>query len=92
MNLSFFYHIPLIFGGLIMFAFLLTALEVGYRIGFGQRKKWLDADTGGGTVALSTMFALLGLILAFTYASGVSRFEHRKQAVIEESNALGTVF
>jgi len=92
MNFSFFYHISLIFGGLIMFAILLTALEVGYRIGFKQRKKWLDADTGGGTVALSTMFALLGLILAFTYASGVSRFEDRKQAVIEESNALGTAF
>ncbi len=58
-----------------MFAILLTTLEVGYRIGFKQRKKWLDADTGGGTVALSTMFALLGLILAFTYASGVSRLK-----------------
>jgi hypothetical protein len=92
MSFSFFYHIPLIFGGLTMFAMLLTALEVGYRIGFKQRKKWLDAETGGGTVALSTMFALLGLILAFTYASGVSRFEDRKQAVIEESNALGTAF
>ena len=92
MNFSFFYHIPLFFGGLIMFAFLLAALEVGYRIGFGRRKKWRDAETGGGTVALSTMFALLGLILAFTYASGVSRFEDRKRVVIEESNALGTAF
>ncbi|MBT8133667.1 MAG: hypothetical protein KJO03_04100 [Gammaproteobacteria bacterium] len=92
MNLSFFYYIPLTFGALIMFAFLLTALEAGYRAGFARRKKWRDADTGGGTVALSTMFALLGLILAFTYASGVSRFEDRKQVVIEESNALGTAF
>lgn len=92
MSFSFFYHIPLIFGGLIMFAILLAALEVGYRIGFKQRKKWLDADTGGGTVALSTMFALLGLILAFTYASGVSRFEARKMAVIDEANAIETAF
>jgi hypothetical protein len=92
MSFSFFYYIPLIFGGLIMFAILLAALEVGYRIGFKQRKKWLDADTGGGTVALSTMFALLGLILAFTYASGINRFEDRKQTVIEESNTLGTAF
>jgi hypothetical protein len=38
------------------------------------------------------MFALLGLILAFTYASGVNRFEDRKQAVIEEANILGTAF
>ncbi len=92
MNFPFFYQVPLIFGGLILFAVLLVALETGYRIGVKQRKKWLDADTGGGTVALSTMFALLGLIMAFTYASGVSRFEARKQAVIEEANALGTAF
>jgi hypothetical protein len=92
MSYSFFYHIPLIFGGLALLAILLTALEVGYRIGFKHRKKWLDTDTGGGTVVLSTMFALLGLILAFTYASGVSRFEDRKQAVIEESNTLKTAF
>lgn len=75
-----------------MFAILLVALEAGYRIGVKQRKKWLDAETGGGTVALSTMFALLGLILAFTYASGVSRFEDRKQAVVGEANAIGTAF
>ena len=43
-------------------------------------------------MALSTMFAQFGLILAFTYASGVNRFEARKQAVIEEANALGTAF
>ena len=92
MGFSIFYHMPLIFGGFVLFIILLVALEVGYRTGVKQRKKWLDADTGGGTVALSTMFALLGLIIAFTYASGVSRFEDRKHAVIDEANALGTAF
>ncbi len=43
-------------------------------------------------MALSSMFALLALILAFTYASGVNRFEARKLAVIEEANALETAF
>lgn len=31
-------------------------------------------------------------MLAFTYASGVSRFDARKDAVIKEANALGTAF
>ncbi len=75
-----------------MLVLLLITLEVGYRIGFNQRRKWLDAETGGGMVALSSMFALLGLILAFTYASGVSRFEARKMAVIDEANAIETAF
>ena len=77
MDFSVFYQVPLIFGALLMLAVLLVSLEAGYRIGFNQRKKWADADSGGGTVALSSMFALLGLIMAFTYASGVSRFEDR---------------
>lgn len=92
MEFSIFYQVPLVVGGLFMLAVLLVALESGYRIGFYQRKQWANADSGGGTVALSSMFALLGLILAFTYASGVSRFEARKQAVVAEANTLGTAF
>ena len=91
-NFSIFYQIPLLFVGLVILVLLLMTLEGGYRIGFKQRRKWLDAETGGGTVALSSMFALLGLILAFTYASGVNRYEARKLAVIEEANALETAF
>jgi hypothetical protein len=38
------------------------------------------------------MYALLGLMLAFTYAFTVSRADLRKQAVIDEANAIGTAF
>lgn len=92
MNFSIFHQLPLIYIGLIMLAVLLMMLEAGYRIGLKRRNSWLETETGGGTLALSSMFALLGLILAFTYASGVSRFEARKVAVIEEANALETAF
>ncbi len=33
---------------------------------------------------------LLSLLLGFTFAMSLSRFEYRKQMVIEESNAIGT--
>ena len=36
--------------------------------------------------------ALLGLLLAFTVSMAVSRFESRKAAVVNESNAIGTAF
>jgi hypothetical protein len=38
------------------------------------------------------MYALLGLVLAFTYAFTLSRADLRKQAVIDEANAIGTAF
>jgi hypothetical protein len=38
------------------------------------------------------MLALLGLLLAFTYSFSLSRADMRKQAVINEANAIGTAF
>ena len=34
--------------------------------------------------------ALLGLLLAFTFSMSNSRFDNRRQLVIEEANAIGT--
>lgn len=91
-SFSFFYQIPIAMGGALILVLFLLALQAGYRVGFKQRKEWKNADLGGGTVALSSMFALLGLILAFTYASGVNRNDARKAAVLVEANVLGTAF
>jgi hypothetical protein len=38
------------------------------------------------------MFALLGLILAFTYGAGVSRFDATKQATTVEANTIRIAF
>ncbi len=86
------YTYPLWVSALVFLVALVIALESGYRVGLERRESWKDADSGGGAVVLTSMFALLGLMLAFTYASGVSRFDARKNAVILESNALGTAF
>jgi hypothetical protein len=92
MEYSFIYDIPLLLVGGMGLALLIFSLEVGFRIGFSQRNKWKDADTGGGAVVLSSMFALFGLILAFTYAAGVQRHDARKAALNAEANAIGTAF
>lgn len=92
MRIPFLYELPTWVTGAFFVVILLAALEAGYRIGLRRRDLWKDADTGGGQVVLTSMFALLGLILAFTYAFTVSRHEARKQVVIAEANALGTAF
>lgn len=86
------YELPVWASGFIFLVILALALETGYRVGLKRRETWKDADAGGGAVVLTSMFALMGLVLAFTYASGVSRFDARKSAVILEANALGTAF
>ena len=86
------YDLPIWVAGLIFVIVLAITLELGFRVGLKRRKTLKDADSGGGSVVLTAMFAIMGLVLAFTYASGVSRFDSRKNAVMIEANALGTAF
>lgn len=92
MEFSPFYNLPIWVAGFTLLIILVIALEFGFRVGLKRREHWKDADSGGGAVVLTSMFAVMGLVLAFTYASGVSRFDARKSAVIKEANALGTAF
>ena len=92
MEFSILDELPLWLSGLLFFLILLAALELGYLVGVWQHDKWKDAEDGGGGIVLTSIFALLGLLLAFTFADGVSHYKARKQAVISEANALGTAF
>ena len=47
---------------------------------------------GGGGVVLTSMFALLGLLRALTYHFTVTRFDGRKQGIVDEVNAISTAF
>lgn len=40
----------------------------------------------------AAVFALLGLLLAFSFSIAASRYENRKQSVVDESNAIGTAY
>ncbi len=92
MQLSLLYSTPMWIASLFGIVILFIALEAGFRVGLTRRKKWHDADSGGGAIVQTSIFALLGLILAFTYASAVNRHDARKHAVLVESNAISTAF
>ena len=85
-------QVPVWAGGVVFFALLMIALEIGYRVGVSQRERWHNAEAGGGALVLTSVLALLGLMLAFTFADGIGHYKSRKQAVIAEANALGTAF
>lgn len=40
----------------------------------------------------TAIFALLGLLLAFSFSMAASRYENRKQDVVQEANAIGTAY
>ena len=38
------------------------------------------------------VFALLGLLVAFTFSGAASRFDARRHLIVEETNAIGTAY
>jgi hypothetical protein len=87
------YDIPLWVVAILFAIVLFLALESGFRIGLRQRRATGSPEKKvRGDVTLSSMLALLGLMLAFTYAFTLSRADARKSAVVDEANVIGTAF
>ena len=77
---------------LLLFISMLVLLEVGRRIGI--RRLAIDAEgarAGLGAVD-GAVFALLGLMIAFTFSGASSRLEVRRQLIVQEANAIGTAY
>lgn len=78
--------------GLALVACLLASLEIGRRLGARSPPAPDSAEARGITAAEGAVFALLGLLLAFTFSSATSRFEQRRELVVKEANAIGTAY
>jgi len=72
-----------------VFVGMVACLEVGYRL--GRRGSEDLAHEGIGTIE-AAVFALLGLLLGFSFAGATSRLDTRRQLIIEEANAIGTAY
>jgi len=78
--------------GISLFATVLLLLEFGRRLGKRKLEKYgKDAESGVGVVD-ATVYGLLSLLIGFTFAGASSRFDHRRQLVAEEINAIGTAY
>jgi hypothetical protein len=74
-----------------LFFALLLCLELGRRIGLRQRKN-LEENRAGLGVVEGAIFALMGLLIAFTFSGAASRFDSRRDLIAREANAIGTAW
>jgi hypothetical protein len=84
-----FFSVPFALGLLVG---VILLLEVGRRL--GRRRQATDeagARAGLGTVE-GAVFALMGLLVAFTFSGAASRFDARRNLIVEEANAIGTAW
>jgi hypothetical protein len=74
-----------------LFFGMVVCLELGYRIGLYSSEKNESSHAGTGTVE-AAVFALLGLLLGFTFANGISHLDQRRELIVKEANAIGTAY
>ena len=80
------YDYSLLTSFVVGLAVILAASGIGHR--FGRR----TAARGSNDVSTleSAVLGLLALMIAFTFSMALSRFEARRDAVLNEANAIGT--
>ncbi|MBM5574461.1 DUF4239 domain-containing protein [Deefgea sp. CFH1-16] len=76
---------------LSLFLGMLLCVEIGRRMGVAQLRKEPGMPKGFGA-SESAIFALLGLILAFSFSGAATRFEAHRQLIAAEANAIGTAY
>lgn len=71
---------------------LVLATEIGFQLGHRVRSNFDEAARPHISTVQAAVLGLLALLLGFTFSASMSRFDTRKQLVVDESNAIGTGF
>jgi hypothetical protein len=77
---------------IIVSALLLLLAEIGYRFGRVSRRRNPEVAEGHGGAIQGAVLGLLGLLLGFTFAMAVGRYDARRTLVTEEANSIGTTW
>lgn len=80
----------LIVAGLV--ALYWAANELGFRLGRMRKSGVPDADRSHISSLQASLLGMLALLLGFSFAMAVSRFDTRKALLMREVNAIGTTY
>lgn len=70
---------------------VLLSVEGGYRVGQARARRAHEMETPVGEMVASTL-GLLAFILGFTFGLAASRFDAKRQLLVDEANAIGTTY
>lgn len=75
-----------------IFIGMVGLLELGRRLGAARdAAAGEDKRAGLGSIE-AAIFALTGLLMAFTFSGAASRYEQRRQLIVDEANTIGTAW
>jgi hypothetical protein len=84
-------YVPLLIG-LGIFLAMLLGMEAGRRLATRRMARLGPASLAGFGAVEGAIFALMGLLVAFTFSGGAARLDTRRAQIVDESNAIGTAW
>ena len=82
---------PVLFS-MILFLGMLMMLEVGRRLAVRRMSKEVDDERSNLGPIEGAVFALFGLLMAFTFSGAASRFNEKRMLIAEEANTIETAY
>jgi hypothetical protein len=92
LDLSWHHFVINLLATVALFVGMLVLLEIGRSIGLKRAAKDPDAAKLGTTAVDGAIFGLLGLLVAFTFSGATTRFDQRRQLIIDETNAIANAY
>jgi hypothetical protein len=86
---------PTVVGGIAaagMFFGILVCLVLGRWLGGRAVARYGEAGVPSISSLEAAVFALLGLLIAFTFSGALTRFDVRRIQAVDEANAIGTAY
>jgi hypothetical protein len=71
---------------------VLLAVEGGYRLGIYRRSRSEEEKEAPVGAMVGATLGLLAFLLAFTFGLAATRFDTRRQVLLDEANAIGTAY
>ena len=87
-----FFTLSMLTVALCLFVGMMTFLELGRRIGLRRLRTDPEGVREGFGAVEGAIFALLGLLIAFTFSGAVARFNDRRHLIVGEARAMETAY
>lgn len=68
------------------------AMEIGRRVALARGEDLAKESEPGVSALDASIYGLFGLLLAFIFSGAATRFDHRRELIVEEANAIGTAY
>jgi hypothetical protein len=77
-----------------LFVVLPGSCQLGFRVGrhVGRRAEKDESERSHAVTWQASLLALSALLIGFTFSMAQARYDHRKEIVLNEANAIGTTY